>query len=385
MSVEYITGSDLYLTGNLTVLGAITGNVTVTGSSFANVIDTSLTPYGFMYPGYSGMTAGLLLSTSAATNGQLLIGSTGVAPVAATLTGTANQITVTNGAGSITLGTPQSIGTSSSPTFTGLTLSGVTANSFIYSSGGGTISATSAPTNGQIMIGSTSNAPVLGTISGTSNEINVAVGPGTITLSTPQPIGTASNVTFGNVAVGSFTQNGFLYAGVSNLLTSTAVTTNGQLLIGATNSNPVAATLTGGAAISITNGAGSITINNTGVTSLIASTGISVSSTSGNVTISANIQYPTTTVTGANASLSTTTTYCGVNYAGQVTIDLPAGSSVGQGKVMVIKDESGKAATYNITVVANGSDVIDGNSSVVMAVNYLSLTLLWNTNHWSII
>ena len=40
------------------------------------------------------------------TNGQTLIGSTGAAPVAAALTGTANQIQVTNGAGSITLALP---------------------------------------------------------------------------------------------------------------------------------------------------------------------------------------------------------------------------------------------------------------------------------------
>jgi hypothetical protein len=52
------------------------------------------------------------------TNGQLLIGNTtGNTLAKATLTGTANQITVTNGAGSITLSTPQSIGTASSVQF----------------------------------------------------------------------------------------------------------------------------------------------------------------------------------------------------------------------------------------------------------------------------
>lgn len=52
------------------------------------------------------------------TNGQLLIGNTtGNTLTKATLTGTTNQITVTNGAGSITLSTPQDIGTSSSVQF----------------------------------------------------------------------------------------------------------------------------------------------------------------------------------------------------------------------------------------------------------------------------
>ena len=40
------------------------------------------------------------------TNGQVLIGSTGAGPVAATLTGTSNEIGVTNAAGSITLAIP---------------------------------------------------------------------------------------------------------------------------------------------------------------------------------------------------------------------------------------------------------------------------------------
>lgn len=51
------------------------------------------------------------------TDGQLLIGDTGGPPVPATLTGTANQVSVTNGAGSITLSLPQDVNTTSSPTF----------------------------------------------------------------------------------------------------------------------------------------------------------------------------------------------------------------------------------------------------------------------------
>lgn len=52
------------------------------------------------------------------TDGQLLIGnSTGNTLAKATLTGTSNQITVTNGSGSITLSTPQSINTTASVQF----------------------------------------------------------------------------------------------------------------------------------------------------------------------------------------------------------------------------------------------------------------------------
>lgn len=57
------------------------------------------------------------------TNGQLLIGNTtGNTLTKAALTGTANQVVVTNGTGSITLSLPQSIAAASTPTFASLTL-----------------------------------------------------------------------------------------------------------------------------------------------------------------------------------------------------------------------------------------------------------------------
>lgn len=65
-----------------------------------------------------------LVESVVQTDGQILIGSTGVKPQAASITGTANQISVTPGAGSITLSTPQNIAVASSPEFAGLTLTG---------------------------------------------------------------------------------------------------------------------------------------------------------------------------------------------------------------------------------------------------------------------
>ena len=56
-------------------------------------------------------------------SGQLLVGVTGGPPVSASLTGTVNQVNITNGVGSITLSTPQDIATSSNPTFNNITVS----------------------------------------------------------------------------------------------------------------------------------------------------------------------------------------------------------------------------------------------------------------------
>ncbi len=75
--------------------------------------------------------------------------------------------------------------------------------------------------------------------------------------------------------------------------------------------------------------------------------------------------------------------YVGINYAGASTLSLP-GTSWTQGQMVTIKDESGKAGTNNITITTGGP-LIDGQSSVVLALNRGSITLLWNTSFWSII
>jgi len=57
-----------------------------------------------------------------------------------TVSGTANQITVTNAANSLTLSLPQDIATTSSPSFAGVTLSGLTAGSIPFIGTGGVVS-----------------------------------------------------------------------------------------------------------------------------------------------------------------------------------------------------------------------------------------------------
>lgn len=88
----------------------------------------TLTDHGLLL----GSGTGAITPLAAATNGQLPIGSTGADPVLATLTGTANQITVTNAAGTITLSLPQNIHTGASPTFVTAKLTGLTDGYFPY-------------------------------------------------------------------------------------------------------------------------------------------------------------------------------------------------------------------------------------------------------------
>jgi hypothetical protein len=105
----------------------VRGTLTAASQSFTNPLSvgsggtglSSISANALLY----GNGTGALQTLGPLTNGQLAIGSTGAAPVAATLTGTTNQVNVATGAGSITLSLPQSIATTSSPTFAGLTLS----------------------------------------------------------------------------------------------------------------------------------------------------------------------------------------------------------------------------------------------------------------------
>ena len=118
------------------------------------------------------------------TDGQLLIGNTtGNTLTKATLTGTANQISVANGSGSIQLSTPQNIHTTATPTFDGLTLSLLTANSEVFTNGSSALT-TTAPGSGNLghwnRSGTTLSPKIGGDAVTTSGNIYTTVN-GTIT------------------------------------------------------------------------------------------------------------------------------------------------------------------------------------------------------------
>jgi hypothetical protein len=77
--------------------------------------------------------------------------------------------------------------------------------------------------------------------------------------------------------------------------------------------------------------------------------------------------------------------YIGVN--GNVTVTMPLGSTLQNGKFFIIKDESGKASLngYRPTIQMSGGDLLDGNSTVVIALNYACLQILWTGTRWSIV
>lgn len=82
-------------------------------------------------------------------------------------------------------------------------------------------------------------------------------------------------------------------------------------------------------------------------------------------------------VTGSTATLTATTgKLIRINYAGAVTVTLPAASAVPANDVyFVLKDESGAAGSNNITISRAGSDTIDGATSYVISTNYGKVAL----------
>lgn len=85
------------------------------------------------------------------TDGQLLIGNTATTSLTkATLTGTANQVIVTNGNGSITLSTPQNIDSTATPTFASETLTSTTNQLILGTTRTVTISATQPATSSRV-------------------------------------------------------------------------------------------------------------------------------------------------------------------------------------------------------------------------------------------
>jgi hypothetical protein len=229
------------------------------------------------------------------------------------IVGTANQVLAnatsgTSQAGRVTLTLPQSIATASSPTFTGLTLSGLTANSFVYPGSGSALTSTTAATNGQLLIGSTGAAPVKTTLTA-GTGVSVTNGAGSITIAntgvTSFSAGT-TGLTPNTATTGAVTLAGTLSVtnGGTGIVT---VPANGQLLVG-NGTNYTVATLGAGTGISTTAGAGTLTINNTGVTSIVAGTGISVSGATGAVTVSST---STATVSSVGLALPSIFTVSG--------------------------------------------------------------------------
>ena len=79
---------------------------------------------------------------------------------------------------------------------------------------------------------------------------------------------------------------------------------------------------------------------------------------------------------------SLTDYYIGLDSSGApVSVRLPDASSLTSGQTYVFKDEGGAAHSNNVTILASGSQTIDGQNSVILESPYASINIYCNGNN----
>ena len=189
----YLNGTETSSGGTRAIVSAEDGiNGVTIGDSFAStgiftsLTDTARTEHAIAIYGASG-----LLSEISLTDGQLLIGSTGADPVAATLTQPAAGLTIAGAAGSVTFALADDLAAVEGLATTGI-VSRTAANTWIATTvtqhavvigGASEVPAMLGPlTNGQLVIGSTGNAPQASTLTAGAG-IAITNAAGSVTIS----------------------------------------------------------------------------------------------------------------------------------------------------------------------------------------------------------
>jgi len=453
------TGAGNLLLGSVTFLDnqLIAGTVT---KVYTTRLETGILKLDDTTVGPLISSTGVVSGLGAMTDGQLVIGSTGVDPVLANLASAGGTVTITNGAGTINLEAGASIPTtfnadagSATPALNILTvsgganistsgagstvtidLSGTTDHAVQVGNASGSLTSLVAGTTGELLIGNTGADPAFGSTAygdfsfsnilaaathrslsvvntvadATSHaDLRLSVAPaggdamvswevqGTLfyamgvdnsdsdiwkltTSSDPSSATTAiavdngtaavkfanayefpiadgttayplvtdggGNLDFtsltvagGGTGVTSITDHALIVGSGTAAITEIGPLTDGQLVIGSTGVDPVASTLTAGTGVSITNAAGSITINSAG----------------GGFTW--NVE------TGGTATIAANNGYIG-NNAGGVTFTLPATAAVGDRFIV-----TGLQASWTLAQNA-GQTVYFGSSSSTTGV-----------------
>lgn len=297
-----------------------------------------------------------IVESSALTNGQILIGSTGAAPQAANLTA-GSGISIVNSAGAITVSTNLSSG--------------------MLSDGGNLIKTDQMPSNcsaGQTLTFSSPSGTwlcqtiqVSGTSFANQNANLFFAGPST---------GGAASPTFRAIASADLPAGTLSGSGTANIVPYySAATTlaNSPIYISGTN-------------VGIGNAPSGAKLHVAGAVKIVDGTQAVGRVLTSDANGKASWQDPVATVPvyamstkSADFTATTTTNYTFYLISGATTATLPSASSAGAGFVIGLK----RVGSSPITIAT--SDTIDGASSYQLLANYAFVTLLSDGSKWHII
>jgi len=103
--------------------------------------------------------------------------------------------------------------------------------------------------------------------------------------------------------------------------------------------------------------------------------GVTVTNSGDDVTVNVSaIAYQRANVT-TTITASISDKILGINATNNLEIRLPSAADYANGQYFTIKDESGNADTYSITILASGSQTIDGESSILLESPYSAVNL----------
>jgi hypothetical protein len=104
-----------------------------------------------------------------------------------------------------------------------------------------------------------------------------------------------------------------------------------------------------------------------------------VASNSGNdVTVTLSSAVYSRTAISSTTTASVNSVILGVSGSAAIDIRLPSAGDYSAGQNFTVKDESGAANTKNITILASGSQTIDGQSSIVLESPFAAVNLYSN-------